>query len=159
MRVLPVTNYNNYQKNVNFKGLWGRTSCRAADFDKVLNVPVTEYTYYYYPFKDESRDEVKKNSDETETAKIVYTNGKPRYEIHDFKEAYTFPFTKAEYENYLVIPTVDPLSYEEVEKLNTIREHLKRKFTDKEYGTTQTPADTSKIKQPLKEMWGDKDPE
>ncbi len=154
MRVSAISSLNNYQKNVSSKGLWGRTSCTSPDIDRVLNVPKIEYTYYYYPFKDDTREEVQKNHDETEIAKVVYTGDNARYEIHDFKEGYTFPFTKAEYEAYLKVGSLKPIPYKEIEKLNVIRYNLKEKFTDKQYGTNQDNfiADTSTVKQELIDM-------
>ena len=59
---MNISLFNSFEKlNVankqSFQGLWGKTS-RSSDFDQVLGIPKVEEVCYYYPFNDETPEQI-----------------------------------------------------------------------------------------------------
>ena len=63
----------NVANKQSFQGLWGKTS-RSSDFDQVLGIPKVEEVCYYYPFNDETPEQIQSVIDKnTEAAfKAIY---------------------------------------------------------------------------------------
>lgn len=101
MKISPVNNYRNIQKNhQSFNGLWGKTSINT-DYDESLGIPKIEHIFYYYPFKNESQASV----DEIVRAN-TYANiekdagGISKYVINECKVCATLPFDDKSFQQY-----------------------------------------------------------
>lgn len=138
---MKINKANIYGYNITgpvFKGLWGKTSLRT-DFDAVMNIPIREYSYYYYPFNDEAKESIDKQMAETENAKIEVENGNPKYNINDFKLCMRLPFTEQIYQDYSKISNLQRLSEKKLNAYKKMHDYIKTKFLTKEYNN-QIPA-------------------
>ncbi len=132
MNINSISLFRNYKSNQSFNGLWGKTSIKT-DLDAVMNIPIHEYSYYYYPFLDESAASIKKVKDETENAAIVIENGKPKYRINDFKLCVPLPFTEKRYKDYMSHNSTGTISPEKMEIFAKMQRHIKDKYSTKDY--------------------------
>ncbi len=131
MKIIPIK-YTNINNSQNFKGLWGKTS-RNTDYDCALGVPKVEDDYYYYPFADESSEEIKKIHSENTKA---YVEDSSRYRIKDCKICATLPFNKNMYEAYTAIKDKKEIT----DNIQFIHYFVKDKYIDNEYGNKQKSA-------------------
>ncbi len=120
MKILPVHNYNN-TKTQNFNGLWGKTTF-LVDRDSVLGVTTDTETYYYYPFIDESQEDIDKVLNRNKTAYFDHDAG-DRYVIKECKLCTTLPFKEAHFNNYKnadiatkLIPNIKKVHYSVLDK-------------------------------------------
>ncbi len=96
----PISNLNtNKMKQESFKGLWGKTTV-TSDIDSGLGVNVVTETYYYYPFQDETVEQVKEIVRQN-TSDYVDEKSRPnRYLIHECKVGMILPFQSVHFKNY-----------------------------------------------------------
>lgn len=94
--VQPKQNTNKMQS---FNGLWGRNS-RNIDIDAVLSIPTHYETCYYYPFKDESAEQIKEVVKQNSSAEMITEEGQSKYIVKSCKVCTTLPFSKAQFDEY-----------------------------------------------------------
>ena len=97
MRINSVNTFN--YRNTNFKGLWGKNS-NHTDIDPAMCIPVNTKTYYYFPFCDESKEDLKKMKAGIDRAEIVKNDGTDKLEIEECRLCAVFPFTAAQFKEY-----------------------------------------------------------
>lgn len=119
----------------NFNGLWGKTS-RRTDFDRSLGVPKVEDTYYYYPFSDETQDEIKQVLKQNNDALINDDDGFTKYITKYCKLCTTLPLKKVNYENYINMKPSNKLTT----MMRRVHYCVKDKYRTNEYGLDQVPA-------------------
>ena len=90
----------NHNKNNSFKGLWGETSV-MKDKDPALCIMSEQQTYYYYPFFDETQDEIDLAVEQNTNAYIDDYAPEPIYVLKECKVCTRLPFTKAAFSNYI----------------------------------------------------------
>lgn len=135
----------NHQVNTqNFKGLWGKTS-RNSDFDSVLGIPKIEETSYYYPFADETKDDVRKIVSANTSAIIDESDDSPKYKIKDCKICTTLPFKKVHYDNYAAMTASSKL----YNNMRTVHYSVKDKYTNNGYGSEQISAMNEEVAKKL----------
>jgi len=143
MKITPVSinyNYGKTNKNINknknlspsFDGLWGKTTFRA-DFEPVMSIPKIETIYYYYPFLNETEDEVRKIVDENSDAKIVDGS---KYIVRECKQGYTMPFTEEQYKEYMQVGERTEITG----LMRTIHKNVIDKYTTNDYAENQKSA-------------------
>ncbi len=139
-------NYNNKQmvKTPSFEGLWGKTS-KNTDFDVVLGVPKVEETSYYYPFADETREEINKVIKENTKADIEEQGGSIKYKINDCRLCTTLPFKQSHFDNYRVMNEKSKL----YNNMKTVHYSVKDKYINNGYGSEQVSAINEKVAQRL----------
>lgn len=93
------SNYTSMNRTQSFNGLWGRTS-NNIDIDAVLGIPSHYVTFYYYPFSDESVEDIQKVVKENSSAYMKDINGQSKYIVRSCNVCTTLPFSKIEYEEY-----------------------------------------------------------
>ena len=81
--------------NINFKGLWGK-SFRKSDIDSTLNIMTVRNEYYYYPFADETKEQIDIVANTHSSADIINN----KYYINECKICARTPFTSKEYMEY-----------------------------------------------------------
>lgn len=141
MKIQAVNNIQNSRINNSFKGLWGKTSLMTPDIDPVLSIPTIEYTYYYYPFAKESKEEIEKKKAEVQKAYIdISEENKPKYVIHDFKTCTTLPFTEKTYNDYKKITRANQLAEKNLQFLHDLHRYVADKYTTYNYGNEQVSA-------------------
>ena len=132
---MKISSINNamYSNNANFKGVWGKTSVNT-DMDPVINIPTNTTTYYYYPFKNESDNDVQEIAKNNKSANIFSVNGKPRYVIQDCKICARLPITEDEYSWYSSLSEDSvsdiPQESEGLKLVKVIHKMLNNKFSD-----------------------------
>lgn len=99
MRVAGINQaYNLKQNNTQaFKGLWGKTSM-INDIEPAMCIFKNQTTYYYYPFLDETDEEINKVVKENSSAYIDEKSR--RYKVNECRVCVTLPCTKSAYEEY-----------------------------------------------------------
>lgn len=98
MKIASITsNYTNQAQS--FKGLWGRTS-KNIDIDSVLGVPSHYVTYYYYPYLDETAEEIKEVVRQNSSADMIDINGQSKYIVKFCNVCTTLPFTRKDFDEY-----------------------------------------------------------
>lgn len=132
MKINSVNFVNYHNKSYSFNGLWGKTSVKT-DVDEVMNIPIHEYSYYYYPFADESEKSIEKMRTKIENASIVTENNKPKYYINDFKQCISLPFTEEKYLEYKTVLNPETLSDEKIAEYTDMQKRIKTKFATYEY--------------------------
>ena len=93
------SNYTNINTSQSFKGLWGRTS-KNIDVDPVLCIPSHYETYYYYPYADETKAEIRQATEKYDKAEISTSPEGRKYIVHSCRVATILPFSKREFEEY-----------------------------------------------------------
>lgn len=131
-------------KNPNFEGLWGKTS-RNTDFDVVLGIPKIEETSYYYPFADETKEEINKIVTENTRADIEGSSGTIKYKINDCRICTTLPFKKVDFDNYTSINEKSDIN----SNMKTVHYLVLDKYINNGYGAEQTSALNEKVAQKL----------
>lgn len=138
-------NYNKpTHKAQNFEGLWGKTS-KNTDFDAVLGIPKVEETSYYYPFSDETQDEINKVVKENTSADIDETDGAMKYKINDCRVCTTLPFKKVNFENYTAMNEKSKL----YSNTKVIHYSVKDKYLNNGYGSEQISASNENVAKKL----------
>ena len=146
MKIAPL----NYSNNLNinktqpFQGLWGKTS-RNSDFDQALGIPKVEEVCYYYPFKDETSEQIQAVIEKNTEAFIDESEDTPKYKIRDCRVCTTLPFQEVHYINYATMSPKSKIS----NKLKIIHSFVKDKFLTSEYGPSQGSAVNDEIAQKL----------
>ncbi len=137
MKITPFYLNRNMNQNKiqNFEGLWGKTS-RNSDFDQALGIPKVEEVCYYYPFKNETPDQIHEVVSKNTEAYIDESEEIPKYKIKDCKVCTTFPFEEIHYLSYAMMPSKSKLS----NKIKIIHSYVKDKYTTNKYGPEQTSA-------------------
>ncbi len=139
MNIHAVNNIQVNKSNPMFKGLWGKTSCTPSDFDPGLNIPKREYSYYYYPFADDTEEDIKKAKG-LEKAEVDYSEAIPKYVVHNFKLCTTLPMQKKDYEHYKNIVQINKLSENSLKSLFKIHQQVADKYLTSDYGDGQVSA-------------------
>lgn len=100
MKITPlsINAIHNKMNNKSFKGLWGETT-RLIDKDPVLGVSTDYETYYYYPYADETSDEINEIIKNNTAAYIDYNRG-CRYVVKECKVCTLLPFKKVNFDSY-----------------------------------------------------------
>jgi len=145
MKIQAVNNTIYNKANTNFKGLWGKMSVTPPDFDRVMNIPKIEYSYYYYPFAKETPEEIKKNQEMVQKAVIDESEDMPKYLIHDFKLCTTLPFDKKKYEEYKNVSAVNRLSENNLQYFFKMHNYIKDKYLTSGYEEKQVSAANEKL--------------
>lgn len=125
MRILPIVS-NNYSGNA-FKGLCKYEESQYGNGWATTGYDEENKYIYYYPFEDETQEEIDKfmrlHPDTSEVVEYYKTGDKPPelVTLGCIKNCYTklknkLPFTKKEYENYSKKIMEDILSYNKVEE-------------------------------------------
>ncbi len=146
MQITPINTNNKHQ---NFAGLWGRTS-RSTDFDMSLGVPKVEDTYYYYPFIDETEEQIQNVRKENTLADIIQEDGYDKYIVRDCKICTKLPFKEANYLGYLAWTPDKKLT----QKIKLVHYSVKDKYTTNEYGLSQENAFNAKVSEKLLSLKG-----
>lgn len=89
-------------KSQSFQGLW-RQGKRRSDIDPILNVPKIKDTYFYYPFLDETKEEIAAAVKKVNKAEFKTENGITKYYVRECRVGLRTTFSKQEYENYSAI--------------------------------------------------------
>ena len=131
----------NIAYNNSFKGLWGETKYKT-DIDTVMNIQKSVETKYYYPFADESPEEISSIVKSNTNARM-YTANK-NYSLKECKVGVPLPFTKQEYEKYKALKGRVSLT----EKIQRIHAEVLNKFSNGDY-ENQEPAFNENVKQRL----------
>jgi hypothetical protein len=152
MKIQAVNNIQNNKLNPNFKGLWGKTSLSTADFDPVLSIPTIEYTYYYYPFLKETKEEIAQKQQEVQKAVIDRSEGTPKYVIHDFKVCTTLPFDEKTYNNYKKVSNVNKLAEKSLQIFYNMHKYIADKFLTSDFGDKQVSAANEKLTNKFNEL-------
>lgn len=99
--------YSYHKLNQNFKGLWGKSTSEHYE-DSMYSDDFT--THYYYPFKDETQDEIDKVVQENEYSNTSCADPRLVYNPITCSEGVSvsvkkkLPFTKSEFYAYLNNP-------------------------------------------------------
>lgn len=141
---LNHSNFGNINKLQNFQGLWGKTS-RNSDFDQALGIPKVEEVCYYYPFQDETREEIQSVVEKNTEAYIDESEDTPKYKIRDCRVCTTLPFQKDYYLNYVALSSKSKLQ----DKMKVVHTYVKDKYTTSEYGPKQSSAVNENLVQKL----------
>ena len=141
---LNHSNFGNINKTQNFQGLWGKTS-RNSDFDQALGIPKVEEVCYYYPFQDETKEEIKSVVENNTEAYIDESDETPKYRLRECKVCTTLPFQEINYLNYASMSPKTKLQG----KMRIVHAYAKDKYTTSEYGPKQSPAINEDIAQKL----------
>ncbi len=146
MKIAPLnyTNNGNINKNQAFQGLWGKTS-RNSDFDQALGIPKVEEVCYYYPFNDETQEQIQSVIDKNTEAYIDESEDTPKYKIRDCRVCTTLPFQEVHYINYATLSPKSKLN----NRIKLIHSFVKDKFVTNEYGPSQESAKNDEIAQKL----------
>lgn len=116
--------YNSNRNNTQaFKGLWGKTSV-INDQEPAMCVFKNQETCYYYPFEDESNEEIRKVVERNSYANIDVI--RKQYKVRECKICTTLPFTKNAYQQY----ENAGLTTEVTDDLTNIHMSVKDKFTN-----------------------------
>lgn len=143
MRITPIQHNfkpNTIQKSQSFQGLWGETT-RLFDKDPVLGIGTDYSTYYYYPFMDESAQEVQEVVDQNTDAYIDEKLNK--YIVKECKICTTLPFKKVHFDNYVAADSSTRMT----QNLKKVHYSVQDKYTNN-IGE-QTPASNSEMKSRL----------
>ncbi len=141
MKIAAIKQIPNYNKSQNFKGLWALTT-RRTDIDPGIGIPVINETSYYFPFSDESEQEINKVRQETENAQIEQgKNGRKIYKFYDFQRCKTLPFTSESYKNYQNFTADEKLTND----LKIIHSFAQTLYTNNNYGKLQTHAENEEV--------------
>ena len=131
MKILNTSNFNGQ----NFSGLWGKTT-RRTDFDNVLCVPRIKEVRYYYPFVDETPEEIDAVVNDKKKAFIVDENGFPKYRIFDCKLGKKLPFNQQQYDAYSQLTEIRKND----KSIEEIHSKVREKYINDIYGNQQLPA-------------------
>ncbi len=134
----------NVSNKQSFQGLWGKTS-RSSDFDQVLGIPKVEEVCYYYPFNDETPEQIQSVIDKNTEAYIDESEDTPKYKIRDCKVCTTLPFQELHYINYATLSPKSKLN----NRIKIIHSFVKDKFVTNEYGPNQESAKNDEVAQKL----------
>lgn len=101
MKVSAIHNNYNFQnsKSLNFNGLWGNTK-RLIDRDPVMGVKTDYQTYFYYPYMDETQEDINKVVSDNTAAYIDDSTNVSTYVVKECKVCTTLPFKKVHFDNY-----------------------------------------------------------
>ena len=97
MRIAQINEMNSNSVR-NFRGLWGEEK-RTTNYDNTMGYETTDR--FYYPFLDESSDEIKKVQEKYTKNSVNYNGG--QYTIDYFEKCHVndkLRFTKSEWEQY-----------------------------------------------------------
>lgn len=123
--ILP--SYTGINKTQSFQGLWGRTSVNPPDIDPVLGIKTHYETCYYYPFADESEDEIKDVVSKNSLAFVDDTVKPNTYVIKECKVCTTLPFKKVNFDNYYAATAKDVTYTSNNRKIHAL---VKDKYTN-----------------------------
>ena len=132
MRITPVVKQSNTVNNQTFSGLWGKTK-RRTDIDEGLNIPSITETYFYYPFSDETEQQIRQIQKETNKEYIENKNGSDKLYKYRFKRCRKLPFTMNEFTNYYLNSNLDKNS-------KIIHQYAQNLYTTKGFEIEQIPA-------------------
>ena len=110
-------------KPQSFNGLWGKFS-QVSDIEPAMQIPLVNKYFYYYPFKDESEEQIAKVLKANSDAKIVNDDGEDKYIIKEAKRTIRAPFTEEEYRKYLALKPTDKLDL----NMKNIHSTVKHRF-------------------------------
>lgn len=147
MQITPVNYYsysNKQQKIQNFEGLWGKTT-RKTDYDEAMGIPKIQEVYYYYPYMDESSEQIQKQIDNNTNAYIDEQNGNSRYQIKECKVCTTLPFKEAHFRNYSEMTKADRLT----PNIKRVHYSVRDKYINNVYGNEQKSAINDVVTQKL----------
>lgn len=128
MKVLSVqpgfglNNNNNNIKQQNFKGLWTK-SAPSIDKDPVLGAVTETWTYFYHPFKDESKWEIKAALDR-HAVSYFRDDNKGKFVTKNCVECARLPITKENYQKYASAGETSTLS----PTIKQVHNHAKTKL-------------------------------
>lgn len=137
MKITPL-NYsytNKMSKTQNFEGLWGKTS-KNSDIEQSLGITKVEEVCYYYPFEDETAEDIQCIVEENTEAYIDESESVPKYKVKECKVCTTLPFNELSYLNYATLSPKAKLS----NKVKIVHACAKDKYTTNEFGPSQESA-------------------
>jgi tRNA(Ile)-lysidine synthase TilS/MesJ len=134
MKVLSVQpgfglNKNNNIKKQNFNGLWTK-SAPSIDKDPVLGAVTETWTYFYHPFKDESKWEINSALDR-HTVSYFRDDSSNKFVTKNCVECSRLPITKENFQKYssanettTLSPTIKQVHNHAKSKLNEVNGKL-----------------------------------
>lgn len=135
MKISPLVNTIN-TRNTNFTGLWGKTT-RKTDIDPAIGIPTVYETYYYFPFLDETKEDIENVQFAYNNAYIEDKDGTSKYKIIECKQCTTLPFKQVSFEeNYQKYEPSKRLT-SSIKKIHKAAEKL---FLNNKFGTEQVSA-------------------
>lgn len=146
MKIVPfnLCRNQNLNKIQNFEGLWGKTS-RTVDFEQVLGIPKVQEVCYYYPFKDETPEQIQEVVSKNTEAYIDESNNTPKYKIRECRVCTTFPFVEEDYLSYTTMSPMSKISNQS----RAIYSYVKDKFITNKYGPNQISAVNEEVEKKL----------
>lgn len=117
MRITALNQTHNLKQNnvQSFKGLWGRTTV-TNDQEPAMCIFKNLETTYYYPFSDETEDDIAEVISHNTYAFIDETI--PQYKVKECKVCTSLPFTQSTYEKYAASGQYTPIT-ENLRKIHT----------------------------------------
>ena len=97
MRIAQINGMNS-NSSMNFRGLWGKEKV-VTNYDETMGYETTDR--FYYPFMDESADDIKKIQEKYTKNSVNYNGG--QYTMDYFERCHInkkLRFTKSEWEQY-----------------------------------------------------------
>ena len=127
-------------KPQSFKGVWGKSS-QVSDIEPAMNIPLIKKYYYYYPFKDESEDQINKVLQENSDAKIIH-DPDDKYVIKEARRTLRTSYTEDEYNKYKALTSTSNMDA----RMRSIHGAVQHMFSTSGFDDTpQKPAANSKL--------------
>lgn len=135
MKISSVNSFNAYnlnkKNNSKFSGLWGQTQLSMPDIDDGLSVLRAKQCAYYYPFMDETKEEVNSVLDaNTATKVITMGDGSKRILDRTCMLCKKIPVSKDDYKKYREINVPEKSKFPHLDDVQMRRAHVhsKNKF-------------------------------